>query len=382
VGSHLERSPPGRHRITRPVEHLPAQTDEFVEKVLIPECTRGGRRARNPEYRSVEREIPKARRRGDRAEVRSLYRRLHGLPSQDPQGPDCRRLRYCRYADDALLGFAGPKAEAEQIKQHLTRFLRDDLDAAARLPGVHDNVDGLNTWAQNQDWFGRWMPDTAEPHNVLLGAHPDGPGWEPADGAVEWWSTAGRVPPPCQLRQCALWYGGTGSDRDASAGRETCGFVPTRPLIDTLGLSKGRDFGWSDPDGLAVHDPSVVLGGPGLLVMRRDLASRLRADGMAVFWTVLVGCELQLLDRQQPGDEYRRARHASWTVIGSRKPTPWRGGAARGRRRSATSNGRPGQRTPNASPEAARTFSSACAGRTGTMRAEARREALVGVRNS
>jgi group II intron reverse transcriptase/maturase len=101
--------------------------DVFIEKVLIPEYTRGRLRAKNPEYRAVERQIVKARRTGDRAEVRSLYRRLHSLPSQDPGDPGYRRLRYCRYADDTLLGFAGPKAEAEQIKHRLAQFLRDDL---------------------------------------------------------------------------------------------------------------------------------------------------------------------------------------------------------------------------------------------------------------
>lgn len=58
------------------------------------------------------------------------HRRTSGglrLPSQDPRDPDYRRLRYSRYADDTLLGFAGPKAEAEEIKQRLAVFLRDDL---------------------------------------------------------------------------------------------------------------------------------------------------------------------------------------------------------------------------------------------------------------
>nr|WP_244202989.1 group II intron reverse transcriptase/maturase [Streptomyces rhizosphaericus] len=32
-----------------------------------------------------------------------------------------------RYADDTLVGFAGAKAEAEEIKEHLAQFLRDDL---------------------------------------------------------------------------------------------------------------------------------------------------------------------------------------------------------------------------------------------------------------
>jgi group II intron reverse transcriptase/maturase len=101
--------------------------DAYVESVLIPEYTRGRLRARSLQYRAVERTIMRARRAGDRAEVRSLYRQLHSLPSQDPRDPGYRRLRYSRYADDTLLGFAGPKAEAEEIRQRLTTFLRDDL---------------------------------------------------------------------------------------------------------------------------------------------------------------------------------------------------------------------------------------------------------------
>jgi group II intron reverse transcriptase/maturase len=104
--------------------------DHFVETVLVPEHTRGKLRARNPEYRKVEQAIVRARRRGERAEVRSLYRRLHSLPSQDPNDPGYRRLRYCRYADDTLLGFVGPKAEAEQIKHRLAVFLREQLKLA------------------------------------------------------------------------------------------------------------------------------------------------------------------------------------------------------------------------------------------------------------
>ncbi len=101
--------------------------DTFVETVLIPEYTRGGPRAFNPEYKRVQQQIVRARRRGDRDTVRQLRQRLRRLPSVDPHDPHYRRLRYCRYADDTLLGFTGPKAEAEQIKQRLAAFLRDDL---------------------------------------------------------------------------------------------------------------------------------------------------------------------------------------------------------------------------------------------------------------
>lgn len=101
--------------------------DTFAETVLMPEYTRGKLRVRNPEYRKVEAAILRARRRGDRAQVRALRKRQHSLPSQDMSDPGYRRLRYVRYADDTLIGFTGPKAEAEEIKQRLTQFLRDDL---------------------------------------------------------------------------------------------------------------------------------------------------------------------------------------------------------------------------------------------------------------
>jgi group II intron reverse transcriptase/maturase len=101
--------------------------DQFVETVLIPEYTRGGRRARNPAYLDLQNQLAKARRRGDRPLARALRRRMVSLPSADPDDPGYRRLRYCRYADDHLLGFTGPKAEAEEIKQRLAEFLRDEL---------------------------------------------------------------------------------------------------------------------------------------------------------------------------------------------------------------------------------------------------------------
>jgi hypothetical protein len=101
--------------------------DQFVETVLIPEYTRGQRRARNPAYLEVANELAKARRRGDRAEARALRRHMRALPSADPNDPGWRRLRYCRYADDHLLGFTGPKSEAEEIKQRLAVFLREEL---------------------------------------------------------------------------------------------------------------------------------------------------------------------------------------------------------------------------------------------------------------
>jgi group II intron reverse transcriptase/maturase len=101
--------------------------DEFVEQELIPQYTRGARRACHPDYHRVKQRLKRARRRGDRAAARGLQRQMRVLPSGDPMDPGFRRLRYLRYADDHILGFIGPKAEAEKIKAKLARFLRETL---------------------------------------------------------------------------------------------------------------------------------------------------------------------------------------------------------------------------------------------------------------
>jgi group II intron reverse transcriptase/maturase len=104
-----------------------SKLDEFVERVLIPQHTRGKRRRRHPEYSRIKRLLQRARDQGDRAAARDLRKQQRSIPSGDPMDPEYRRLRYCRYADDHILGFIGPKAEAETIKDELARFLRDEL---------------------------------------------------------------------------------------------------------------------------------------------------------------------------------------------------------------------------------------------------------------
>ena len=101
--------------------------DKFVETVLMPEYTRGVRRTPSPEYSKVRNAIYRARKRGDHATVRALRKQQRSLPVLDPCDPGYRRLRYTRYADDILLGFTGPKTEAEEIKRRLAQFLQEEL---------------------------------------------------------------------------------------------------------------------------------------------------------------------------------------------------------------------------------------------------------------
>ena len=101
--------------------------DEFVEGELIPRYTRGTLRKRNRAYGRIWDRLAGARRRGDRALARDLLRQLRKTPATVPDDPGYRRLRYIRYADDHILGFTGPKAEAGQIKADLAAFPRETL---------------------------------------------------------------------------------------------------------------------------------------------------------------------------------------------------------------------------------------------------------------
>ena len=101
--------------------------DKFVENVLIPAHTRGTDRRNNREYTRLSDRATYHRKVGHHRLAKELRHQMQQLPSRDPHDPDYRRLRYVRYADDFVLGFIGPKAEAKQVKESLETFLRDTL---------------------------------------------------------------------------------------------------------------------------------------------------------------------------------------------------------------------------------------------------------------
>ena len=101
--------------------------DRWVETTLLPAYTRGPERRMNPPYNTAMRRAWELDRTGRTSEARALRERAKRLPSGDPTDPSYRRLRYVRYADDWLLGFIGPRSEAEEIKRQVGAFLRESL---------------------------------------------------------------------------------------------------------------------------------------------------------------------------------------------------------------------------------------------------------------
>jgi group II intron reverse transcriptase/maturase len=99
------------------------QLDKYVLQTLKPTFDKGKSRASNPAHSKLRGRKDYARRKGD-AEAYQTYRALmKKVPPTDDFDPNFRKLLYIRYADDALIGIIGAKAEAEAIKQQVGEYL-------------------------------------------------------------------------------------------------------------------------------------------------------------------------------------------------------------------------------------------------------------------
>jgi group II intron reverse transcriptase/maturase len=103
------------------------QLDRFVYHTLIPEYTRGRRRQPNRTYTTLQSLALYYRKTGRREGAEALRKTMQQYASVDPQDEGYRRLRYVRYADDFLLGYAGTRAEAIAIKEKIAAFLGAQL---------------------------------------------------------------------------------------------------------------------------------------------------------------------------------------------------------------------------------------------------------------
>ncbi len=101
--------------------------DRFIEQDILPAYNRGARRTPYRPYMRLWQQACRLEQRGEREAGRELRRQMKAMPSRDPADPGYRRLKYCRYADDWVLGFTGPRQEAEEVKDTIGQFLREQL---------------------------------------------------------------------------------------------------------------------------------------------------------------------------------------------------------------------------------------------------------------
>lgn len=108
--------------------------DRFVEQTLLPDYNHGTGRKHNPEYRRLQGEADQLVKMGKKEEAKNLRKQRKSIPSLDPHDPNYQRLRYVRYADDFLLGFNGPRKEAEEIKRRLGAYMQERLQLELSEP--------------------------------------------------------------------------------------------------------------------------------------------------------------------------------------------------------------------------------------------------------
>jgi len=114
------------------------ELDCFVETLIL-DHTQGKERRMDDQYKALSYLVAVRTKRIQQLPLNSperstLLEEKHALQeqrlkisSQDQHDPNFRRLRYCRYADDFVLGFIGPKSEAEEIMRKIETFLYDTL---------------------------------------------------------------------------------------------------------------------------------------------------------------------------------------------------------------------------------------------------------------
>jgi len=105
------------------------ELDLFVEG-LRQKYEKGEKRKKNREYdRIAVNRFRMLKRSGGvmTPEIKELTKRMRTLPSVLLDDPDYVRVKYIRYADDWIVGVTGPRSLAEQIKEEIREFLKNEL---------------------------------------------------------------------------------------------------------------------------------------------------------------------------------------------------------------------------------------------------------------
>ena len=108
---HAERLPARRDRVSPILSNIYLdRLDQFIEQTLLPAHNRGARRTPYRPYMRLWQRACQAGTATGREGGRALRKQMKTMPSRDPNDPGYRRLHYCRYADDWLLGLHRPPA--------------------------------------------------------------------------------------------------------------------------------------------------------------------------------------------------------------------------------------------------------------------------------
>jgi RNA-directed DNA polymerase len=134
------------------------ELDVFMEN-LIQTFNKGKRRPRNPEYNRLTRKMERRKKVIDtdgltherRVEYKALEKERMELTPLIENTDAFKRLLYCRYADDFILGVIGSYSDAKELLMKVETFLRDNLQLtlSPEKTGVQKAVEDIEFLGYN-----------------------------------------------------------------------------------------------------------------------------------------------------------------------------------------------------------------------------------------
>ncbi len=145
-------------------------------------------------------------------------------------------------------------------------------------------------WAEQVDFWGRWMPEPTQLPHVFLGEH----AWAPAsrhfqNPHYDGWRQPGNDC-PVKVRPAALEYLHESGSIDCSTDESFTFRLPIAELVTDLAIRwSGRRADFVDvADRLAAQDPSVQAGGPtGFLLRENVVREFLERQKLAMVWSIV-----------------------------------------------------------------------------------------------
>jgi RNA-directed DNA polymerase len=139
------------------------ELDQYIQTLKI-EFNAGKIRPQNPEYGRLlckrYRLRKKINQRGVKPELIDKYhkigRLMRQIPSGKTDGNEYKRLKYCRYADDFILGIIGTKGDAKEVMQKVVQFLHQNLklEISVEKSNIKSAKKGINFLGyQIQTWW-------------------------------------------------------------------------------------------------------------------------------------------------------------------------------------------------------------------------------------
>jgi hypothetical protein len=202
---------------------------------------------------------------------------------------------------DSVRKAADPRPPGEE--RFASPFRQVWVEARAYLV-KKENEEKLLKWMRQQNFWGRWMPESSSQTGVFMGEFH----WASAYKAVDnyyngnpGWGRDGQRELPVPIAQTsALYLRERGYD--CSIEESVNVRLPTKTLANAMGLHwSGKDGRFNDANSaLTVYDPTAASAGPHALLVRREALEKCLSDqNLGLVWMVFGGKQYMQRDRDE-----------------------------------------------------------------------------------